>query len=154
MTRRKPKLSVGVEQLQQRVASTMGTHYYSKSGVRINSQWWSSLYQDRRYRTIKFDNVTRTRPGFRCETRPDGTVSIPKDQIEVLSIHTTWQGVDDREVKNGPPPLFETRIESADHFWVWVSSDLALAGTIHSIVLGKLREGIAPEAISVDNPYN
>ena len=132
-------MSIDVTKLQPQVAQSMESHYYSKGGVRINPVWWQVLHQDRTYTSIRFDNVTQV---------------SDDDAYDVLSIHTTWQGIDNREVKNGAPLIFETRVESKKHFWVWNSPDSAMAEVIHVQLLKQLQDGIPPEEIDIYNPLN
>lgn len=126
---KKQGLCVDAKDLQQ-VSDSMETHYYSKKGIRINPQWWALLSQDRTYR------------------------NIGKNQIKKFIVQTVWKGVDDREFKQGPLHLFEIKIESKDHFWVWEAPTCEMAETIHAIVLSQLRDGVDPEDIVVDNPFN
>jgi hypothetical protein len=136
---KKPKIMVDIKELQPAIAQQMSAHYYSKGGVRITPAWWSMLMQDRLYTSIRYDNVTQ----------------VDNDEkFEVLSIHTTWQGVDSREEKTGPPLIFETRVESNKHFWVWEAPNCEIAEVIHVQLLKQLQDGIPPEEIDIHNPLN
>jgi hypothetical protein len=116
----------------------MGTHYFSKNGVRISSQWWGQLYQDKAYRRVATDSVMIKIGG----------------KAELFRIYTDWNGVDDRTVKSGPACIFETRVESPHAGWRWEADNLPLAQTIHAMVLAKLKDGEHPEHLRISTPLN
>jgi hypothetical protein len=128
---KKEDILTDVKELQKQILERSEAHYYSKLGLRINIQWWASLSQDNQYCKIKKDEID-----------------------DITSIKTVWRGVDNRDEKEGPPMIFDTYIKEGDNVWVWASSDIHSAGTIHAIVLSQVRKGIAPENVVVENYLN
>lgn len=136
--KKKPGLLAHMEDLQEQMAPMMGTHYFSKMGVRISPQWWSSLYQDKSYRRVATESVL---------TKIDG-------KTEMFMVYADWHGVDDREVKIGPPLIFEIKVKTPFDAWSWKAHTPELAQTIHAVIVAKLKEGVAPCSLVVENPYN
>lgn len=131
MSEDRKNLCADVKELQKHVASSIEPRFYSKNGVQINVQWWVMLSQDHQYYKIKSDEIDR-----------------------FITVQTIWKGLDNREIKQGPPMLFETKVEFENETWVWNSPNLDMAGIIHAIVLEQLKQGIAPANIVVENLLN
>jgi len=135
MTEKKDDLIVDVNDLREPLEEAATVHYYSKHQVRINPRWWALLFQDVMYRNIRRDYVVSS-------------------THERLTIRTVWQGIDSRKVKDGPPNIFKTSIESGDHCWEWGTERLDLAETLHALVVDQLKRGVLPDDMVLETLFN
>jgi len=135
---KKTGLLVEMQTLQEQMAPMTGTRYYSKNGVRIDSEWWSRLHQDRTYRRVSSEII----------------LGKLNNETQAFLVCVEWHGVDDRRVKRGPPYIFDIKIESPTMIWKWEAASLGVAQTVYSIVVAKLKKGYEPHTIDIGNPLN
>lgn len=135
---RKPGLLADLNDIQRELAPMMGTHYYSKFGIRISGKWWSHLYQDLTYPVVDSTKIMMKING----------------KAELVRVETVWNGVDDREIKYGPPDIFETKVETSWAGWTWSAHTLSVAQTVHALVVAALRRGEEPASLLISTPLN